>query len=148
MALGIGTIIGLIGSGISAMAQMQAGKAAEGAARQTAEMNRRQAAREFQIGKINEARILKQTAALNATQIALLGGSGGDPSTGSALLIQGNVAEQGAYEAALAKDKGEMLQQSKLAESITASMYGSNALTASYYRAGTTLLKGGATAFG
>jgi hypothetical protein len=119
---------------------MGAGRAAAAAAEQNAELMRRQAARELEIGQLNARRIRDRGESLAATQRSLLAAGGGDPSSGSALLIQENLAQETEFNAQLAKNNAAMAASTKNAQAVIARAEGRSASTASLFRTGTSLL--------
>lgn len=135
-------IAGMVGAGVGAAGAIQQGKAAKQSAEFNAAMMKREADREKQIGELNARRVRKETESLAATQRALLAGGGGDQSTGSALLIQEDLAEEGEFNARLAEVNAETAVSTKMAQATLARMGGRAAGTSSYIRAGTTLLSG------
>lgn len=125
-----------------AASAMQQGRQQQDMSNIQAEIFSRQAKREREIGELNARRTREQGESLAATQRAILAGSGGEGSTGSALLIQEDLAEETEFNARLAENNAEAAAQSKMSEAVLARLEGRNARTASFYRAGTALLSG------
>ena len=142
MALTTFQTISLAFSAFSAVGKLRQGAAAKAAADTQSELYRRQADRERQIGQLNARRQREAGEKLAGTQRALLAGGGGDQSTGSALLIQEDLAQESEFNARLAENNAEAAISTKNAEIVLARAEGRAAQTASYWRAGTTLLKG------
>ena len=130
------------GTAFSAMSAIRGGGAANQAAQMQAQIYQRQADRERESGQLNARRQRQAGEKLAGTQRALLAGGGGDQSTGSALLIQEDLAQESEFNARLAENNAEAAISTKNAEIVLARAEGRAAQTASYYRAGTTLLKG------
>ena len=135
-------MIGAAG-GVSALAAVRAGQGQDAAAQTNAALLTRQAERERQIGALNARRVRDRGASLAATQRALLAGGGGDASTGSALLIQEDLAEEIEFNARLAESNADEAVFGRQAQAVIARSEGRNAQTASFFRAGTTLLNTG-----
>ena len=111
-------------------------------------MYRRQAEREKQIGELNAKREARKNALVQGTQRALLAANGMDASTGSALLVQGDLAAEGKLNEELIKNNATAAVNEAQTQAVLARAIGKNTQTASYLRAGSTLLKGTAEAFG
>jgi hypothetical protein len=138
--LSVGNVL-TAGSGIlSAGAALQSGAAQQAAMNAQAEIYRQQAERTRQIGEIEAARYRANTARVAGTQRALLAGSGVDTSTGSALLVQGELAGEGEFNALSMENNTAANVSALKANEVMARASGRNARTASTYRAGTTLL--------
>ncbi len=106
-----------------------------------AEIRRQEAERERQLGELNAKRQREDNERLAATQRARLAGSGRDVGTGSALLLQDDLAEEGEFNALLLEADADAKVRSKLAERELSLAAGRNASTASFFRAGSALLK-------
>lgn len=142
------TVATVAGTVLSAAGALYSGAQQKKQSDYQAAVYRQQAERERQIADLNARRIRNENERIAARQRALIAGSGGDLTSGSALLIQSEFAKDAAFEEALAVAGGDtnairLEQQAKLTK-----MEGRSAQTGSYFRAGTTLLKGGVQAFG
>ena len=131
---------------VGELGAIRQGQAAERRSEFDIVMLERQRRRDEQIGKLNASRVRKDAAKLAGTQRALMAGGGGDQSTGSALLIQTELAKEGEFNAQLAESNAEAAISTRNAQIVLARASGRNARTASFYRAGTALLRSGFTA--
>jgi hypothetical protein len=138
------TVIMGAATAVGMAAQLSKGSAQQQQGDVSAEIFRRQAAREREIGELNARRVRERGESLAATQRAILGAGGGEQSTGSALLIQEDLSEETEFNARLAEANAEAAAQSKASEAVLARLGGQHARTASFFRAGTALLSGGA----
>ena len=128
---------------IGAIGAINQGKAANRAAQAQAAHYRAQAERERQIGMVNQQRLAKENEALAGRQRALLAGQGRDIGSGSALLVQSDLAEEGAYNEALALANAEDAAYGREAQAALEVAEGRAAKSAGYFKAGTTLLTAG-----
>ena len=140
-ATAVSTAISAISTLTSVMGAMNRGQAANQAAIVNARHLENQAAREREIGAHNARRIAEENKRLAGTQRALLAGTGRSLSSGSALLLQEDLDEEGEFNRRLAEDAGEVKARNLRQEAVLERMKGKSALTAGYYRGGTTLLK-------
>jgi hypothetical protein len=136
------TMLAAASLAVGTVGTIKQGQAAKQAAGLQAELYRREAEREKQIGALNAKRVRDEGESLSATQRALLGASGGAAGTGSALLIQEDLAQETEFNARLAENNAAAAISSKNAQIVLARAEGRSAQTASYFRAGSTLLKG------
>lgn len=128
---------------MSAVGALRSGQAAQNSAKFNAEMLRRQEARQRQINALNAKRKRADNEAIAAKQRALLAGQGRDATSGSALLLQEDLAEEGEFNARLIENQGAADVAGTQARRILALSEGRNAKQASFFRAGSTLLKAG-----
>jgi hypothetical protein len=128
---------------VAAGAAVQQGQAAKKQAEFTAATQRQQAERERQIAASNERDFRRQQSRLMATRRAVLGASGVESSTGSALLATEDFAAESELQALKIRAGGETnatrLEQSAQLQQLK----GQNAETAGYFRAGSLLVGGG-----
>ena len=143
----VSSVISGLGVLTSVMGSVSQGRAADQAARFNAQHLQNQAAREREIGAHNARRIAEENKRLAGAQRALLAGTGRSLASGSALLVQEDLAEEGEFNRRLAEDAGEVKARNLRQEAVLERMKGKSALTAGYYRGGTTLLKAGGTTF-
>ncbi len=135
------TAIGVIGS-------LKAGADASKAARFQQAVALQNAGRERELAQLAADDKRREGSRLAATQRARLAGAGVDPSTGTALLLQEDLAAETEFQALRIKTAG--LTEAAALES-EASLFGqraSAARSAGTFSAGTTLLRGGIKAFG
>lgn len=106
MCVGIGAIVGLIGTALSAVSQIQAAQAAAaqaafqaGMARNNAIIAQRFAEDSRKRGAEAEARVRMKTTALIGRQRAVFGARNLDMGSGSALFILGDTAAMGELDA-------------------------------------------------
>ena len=137
-------ILTAISTAATAAGSVAQGRAASAQGKLQAEMYERQAQRERQIGELNAAREAKRNRAIQAQQRALLAGTGADPSSGSALLIQTDLAEEGKLNEELIRNNADAAVTTSKTQAVFARAEGKNAQRASYFRAGSALLKGAA----
>lgn len=124
------------------------GAAANNAAETQAELYRRQAERETQIGAINAERKRQEGERLAGSQRALMAAQGRDASTGSALLVQEDLAQETEFNAKLIENNAEAQTSNLTAQKIMSLAAGKAEQTSSYFRAGSTLLTTGGRLFG
>ncbi len=146
MAVISGTTIAMMA--ISAAAAIASGIQAKKTSDAQADIYNQQAKREREIGELNAKRSEIASSALMAKQRALLAGSGADASTGSALLIQSDMAETAEFERRLEIAGGETQAVNAENNARLAKYKGSSALTSSAFRAGAGLLSQANTAIG
>lgn len=136
------TMLAIAGTAMNAAGTISQGAAARNQASVQSEIYRRQAEREREIGKLNAQRIDKEGERLMARQRAMLASSGRDPGSGSALLLQEDLAESTEFEKRLAEAGGDTRATEAEQRATLASASGRAARRSSLFRAGTTLLKG------
>ena len=155
------TIVGVAGTAVSVMGQMQAGKAAAaqanfqaGVARNNAIIAQQQATRARQQAAIDEGDFRRDQSDLMASRRSLMGGLG-VTGVGSPLAVSSDFAGETEYNAQKIRNQGEVtanrLQQEVMNQTAQASLYGMQgrqAVTSSYYRAGGTLMSGMGSAMG
>ena len=115
------------------------GRAQSRAAKMQARFLEEQAQREAEIGELNAERIADENKSLLGVQRALMA-QGRDLSSGSALLLQEDLAEEGKFQELLAKDAGEVKSRGLRQEALLERMRGKTARVSSIFRAGKTLL--------
>jgi len=130
----------IAGFGVSALGAVGQGRVDNRLQIQQAEIYRREADRERQIGALNAKRIRTQGIANQGTLIALLGDRA---NTGQGLLIGENLVEEAEFNARLAENNALAAARSKESDRLQALAAGRNAQTAGLVRAGTVLLKAG-----
>ena len=122
---------------------MQSSSQSAGAGMQ-AELARRQAAREAQIGQMQAAQQRERNKRTEGTQRGLLAGaSGGDPGTGSALLVQEELAEEGEFNARIIENNAAARVASARADEVLQRSRINQFEQAGLMRSGSALLKGG-----
>ncbi len=141
----VGDALTVVGLATSLVGGMRESSAAQSAANTQAEMYNRQATRDRQIGQLNAKRARARGERVAATQRALMGAGGQDLSSGSALLIQDNLASESEFNAKLAESNAEAAVSSKVSEAVLARAKGRNSAQSSLFRTGTALLKGVST---
>ena len=144
----MGTMLSSIGTLSSVMGAIGGGSAANQAAQFQGDMYARQAQREREMGELQAGRLRTENERVAATQRALLASGGRDISSGSALLIQEDLAEEGEFNALLTENNTAAKISSLRSQEVLERARGKNAKTASYFRAGSSLLKGSSKAFG
>ena len=144
MTLTTAQVVTLMAVSSAAQAGMQVMSArgqAQGAKMQ-AELARRQAERERQIGAMQASQLREQSKRTEGTQRALLAARGGDTGTGSALLVQEELAEEGEFNARLAENNAAARSSQFEAENVLQQARARQIRSAGLMRAGTTLLSG------
>ncbi len=156
------TALLIVGTAVSAIGAVQQGRAAKAQGQfqaalieQQADVTEQQAESERVAARQSEGDFRRQQSALMARRRAILGASGVDQSTGSALLVSQDFARETELQALRIRSGGEIRgtrleQQADLqrGEAGFARLAGSNAQTAGFLRAGSTLLTGFGTTFG
>jgi hypothetical protein len=138
----IAAVAAVASAAMAGVSAIQQGQAASSQAKMQSELYRRQAEREQQIGAINAAAARRQADALAGTQRATMGGGSRDSSSGSALLIQEDLAGEGELNAKRAENNAQAAATNLRANAAMAAASGQSAQSASYYRAGSALLGG------
>ena len=118
-------------------AQRDAGKAAQRQAEANAAYQENEAARAEAVGAHEAAALRKKTEAQLATQRAIRAGTGGDTSTGSALLVAEDLAEEGEYNALLAENNADLSASAQRQQANITRMGGANAAAAGRTRGAT-----------
>jgi len=135
------TLMAVSSAAQAGMQVMSAQGQAQGAKMQ-AELARRQAERERQIGAMQAAQQREGSKRTEGTQRALLAARGGDTGTGSALLVQEELAEEGEFNARLAENNAAARSSQFEAENVLQQARARQIRSAGLMRAGTTLLAG------
>lgn len=147
-AITAATALTLASTAIGVIGAVRTGKAHEQAGKTQAELFRRQAQRDRDIASLKASRLEKSTDAQAARQRAVLAAGGQDISSGSALLIQTDFAEEAEFQKQLTKAGGEQQAATAEAQGAVALSEGKAKRRSSLFRAGTSLLSGTAKAFG
>ena len=129
----------------SAKAQKAEGQAAQQMANANAAYQENEATRSEDVGAHEAASIRKKGEAQLATQRAIRAGTGGDVSTGSALLVAEDLAEKSELSALLAENNAYISSKAQRDQAGLTRAGGANAAIAGRTRAGNTLLSGGAS---
>jgi hypothetical protein len=127
----------------SAAATLKSGADAKQRGKDQAELFRRQGVRDLELAELEANRIEKKGEALAGRQRALLAAQGRDITSGSALLIQTDLAETAEFEKRLAKAGGDTQAAAAEQRAALAKLEGKQAFTSSLFRAGTSLLSSG-----
>lgn len=135
-----------IGSAVSAVGQLQAGKQAEKQAKFQAAIYAQQAAQERQIAAANEEDFRRKQAREMAARRAMLGASGVEAGTGSPLLVSQDFAGEVELQALRIRQGGEVQATRLEQQAALTRMQGAAERTSSYFRAGSSLLQGFGTA--
>ena len=131
-----------VSSAASAGMQVMSAQGAGQSAKMQAELARRQADRERQIGQLQAKQQREKNKRVEGTQRALLAARGGDTGTGSALLVQEELAEEGEFNARLAENNAAARASGFEAEAVLQQARARQARAAGLMRAGSTLLSG------
>jgi hypothetical protein len=137
------TAMTLISTAVGVGSAMMQGKAASQQAKYQAQIANQQAERARQMGELQARNQRKKSKALEASQRALIASRGGDPSTGSALLVGTELAAENELNARLLENNAAAQQTALQNEAELQRARARNATSSSFFRAGTSLLKGG-----
>lgn len=141
-AFGIWQTMSTIGAVMGAAGALSSAASQRASLNFQSQVQQQQARRARAIGRLNARRIRMENARLAGLQRAQLAGTGADPSTGSALLLQSEFAEDAEFEALLAR-AGADTRAARLETQSTLSRFGGRAARrAGFFTAGTRLLKG------
>lgn len=133
---------------VSAAGAIMQGQQAQASANYQAQIMQQQADRERQVAAANEAGYRRQQDRLMASRRAILGGSGVEGGTGSPLMASQDMAGESELQALTIRNGGEA-SATRLTQQAALTRYqGNSAVTGSYFRAGASLLQGGAYAYG
>lgn len=139
-AMTIGDAILVGGSVLGAGSILSASAASRQRSNMQAELYRRQAERDREVGALKARRLRRDNARVAATQRALMAGGGTALGSGSALLAERDLAEEGALNARILEDNTATRVEDTLARGVMERAAGRNSAQASYLRAGSTLL--------
>ena len=131
-----------VSSAAQAGMQVMSARGQASGAKMQAELARRQAERERQIGAMQAQQQRERSKRTEGTQRALLAARGGDTGTGSALLVQEELAEEGEFNARLAENNAAARASQFEAENVLQQARARQIRSAGLMRAGTTLLPG------
>ena len=137
------TAMTLISTAVGVGSAMMQGKAASQQAKYQAQIANQQAERARQMGELQARNQRKKSKALEASQRALIASRGGDASTGSALLVGTELAAENELNARLLENNAAAQQTALQNEAELQRARARNATSSSFFRAGTSLLKGG-----
>lgn len=147
-ALAIAAGASVAAAGVGAIGAIQSGQAAKAQGDFQSAVMLQQADRERQDAAARETDFRAQQSRALASRRAALGASGIDPSQGSPLLTDQDFAGETELQALRIRSGGDVaatrLQQSAALQRFA----GQNAVTSSYFRAGSSLLGGAGSAFG
>jgi hypothetical protein len=129
---------------ISASGSLQEGQASEGAAAYNAAVARQSAQASVDKAAYDEEMHRERVRKLISSQRAAYGASGVDIE-GSPLLLLEDTAAQGEMDALAIRYGGEVEASQKRSQAELYELQGKNAKKASYYKAGSSLLSGGAS---
>jgi hypothetical protein len=137
VAMAISTALSAYGAVSQASAQEDIANANEAAAK-------RNAGAALASGEADAARQTRNTQRQLASAENTLGAAGIDPSSGSALDVQADMAAEGSLDSQIARWKGQQAARGYLDQANVYSIQGSNASTAGGLTAASTLLGGAA----
>lgn len=135
-------------AGIGAIGAIQSGQAAKSQANFQSTVMQQQADRERQDAAIQADNFRQQQSRALATRRANMGASGIDPSQGSPLMVDADFAGESELQALRIRNGGEVAATRLEQNAALTRSAGANAMTGSYFRAGSTLLTGAANAYG
>lgn len=142
------TIISGVASGISAIGSLQAGAAAESVAKYNAQVEEQRATEATGEAVAQEGQIAIQNRRQQAATVAAFGASGVDANSGTPLSVMADQAMQGELSKQLTLYRGTTQAMADRQQGNLDIAQGNQAVTASYYKAGSTLLSGGAQVAG
>jgi len=138
------TTLMMVSAGISAVGMIAQGQAAKNQADYKSDVQRQQAKRERQIGKINSEDFRRDQSRLMAKRRAAMGASGVDIGVGSPMLTAEDFEAETELSALRILD-GANAGASRLEQQAELTgLAGRNARTGSYFKAGSSLLSGAA----
>ena len=137
------TAMTLISTAVSVAGGMMQGRAASQQAKYQAQIANQQAERARQMGELQARNQRKKNKALEASQRAIITARGGDLSTGSALLVGTELAAENELNARLLENNAAAQQTALQNEAELQRARARNATSSSFFRSGTSLLKGG-----
>jgi len=143
-AISTGTAVAIMAASTAAsagLAIMSAKSAAQGP-KLEAELAGRQAQREKEIGELQASQEREANKRVQGTQRALLATSGGDPGTGSALLVQEELAEEGEFNAQVIENNAAARANTFEADRVLQQARSKQIAQSGFFRAGSTLLSG------
>ena len=142
-AISTSTALMIASTAVSAVGAISQGKAASAQAKYQAQIANQQAERARQMGELQARNQRKKNKALEASQRAIIASRGGDLSTGSALLVGTELAAENELNARLIENNAAAQQTALQNEAELQRARARNARTSGFFRAGTSLLKGG-----
>jgi hypothetical protein len=137
----------LVGGGIAAFGQIQEGKQAQEAQNFNASISEQEAGLTRENAILNEYRERKALRKGVGSMISGYAGSGVSVSTGSPLDAIADSIANAELDISLNKYNSEAEAKLKESEAMQMRKYGTQARTGSYYKAGSTLLTAGTTAY-
>ena len=139
---GLSSIVGLVGTGISAIGQLQQGQAAQAAADFRAKNNAMLAEDALKRGAEEEEAQRRKNNALLGRQKAVMAAGNVDLGSGSPLNVLGDTAMLGELDAMRIRDNAKREERGLLADAQVAKMEGDSAVTASMIGSFGTILGG------
>jgi len=140
-------IAAVAGTAMSAMGQIQAGQSQSEWSNYNAQIAERDAQNTRNLAAFDAEQKRKETQSLIGRQKALYG-KAGVTMEGSPLLLMEETASEGELDARMIEWSGSNKSERYMSEGQLSRMKGSQAKTAGYIGAGSTLLTGGAQAYG
>ena len=142
----LATVASGVGTAVQAVGAIAQGRAGRQQADFQAQVIEQQAGRDEQIASLEARNIRRGASAVSARQRALLAASG-VAAAGTPLLVLSNTAAEGEFEALLAEAGGETAALRKRQQAGLTRVKGRALQRASFFRAGSSLLSGGAGTF-
>lgn len=139
---GLSTIIGLVGTAVSAAGTLAAGAAQKSAADFQAEQLEQQAAEEKAASQREADRKKKETNFILSRQQAVASASNLGALDETVLDLAGDVAQEGAYQEGMIRYGGEERAKGRRAQAASSRLEGKAAQTGSYFGAAGTLMGG------
>lgn len=139
---GLSTIIGLIGTGVSAAGTLAAGAAQKSAADFQAEQLEQQAAEEKAASQREAERKKKETNFVLSRQQAVASASNLGALDETVLDLAGDIAQEGAYQEGMIRYGGDERAKGRRAQAASSRLEGKAAQTGSYFGAAGTLMGG------
>lgn len=141
-------MIAVAGAGMSAYGQYQSGKYQSDIARENAKTAEYQGEYAARIGAIDEQNYLAKVRGVLGAQRARLGAAGVDPNTGTPLDMQTDTLQFGARDALTIRNNAAREAWGYRVEAVNSLEQGRLARSEAQYGAASTLLTGGAQAYG
>lgn len=141
-------VLAIAAAGVAAAGAIQAGQAQKKIGKFNAELARREAKRAREVAAFKEKQLREEGAAFRSKQIAAAASQGRDVNEGSPLLLRQETAEDIELDALSIRFQGSAEAARLEGEARLHKFRGKQAQTASFFKAGSTLLGGAASAAG
>ncbi len=141
-------VIAIAAAGVAAAGAIQQGRAQKKIGEFNAKLAEREAERAREVARFKEKQLREEGRAFRSKQIAAAASQGRDVTEGSPLLLRQETAEDIELDALAVRFQGSAEAARLEGEARLSRFRGKQAQTASFFKAGTTLLGGAASAAG